>query len=142
MRDLEPVDGAGAGFGGENPFAGDDHDAFVDRDFELGWIDARQGGKNEDLTVGLEHIDRRLPARPARVLFTKAEELTVKALGPLQDLARLHPHQRLEVSWHPINGYIDHWALATGAVIATLVVALWKSASIETYSPATLLSRL
>jgi hypothetical protein len=61
---------------------------------------AREGGDDADLPVGLEHIDRGLPAGSAGSSARRLEELAVKLLGPLQQRARFGPHVVFRVTHH------------------------------------------
>ena len=53
---------------------------------------AGQGGDDPQLPLGLEHVDRRLPARGAAGLARGLEELPVQLLGLLQQRASFREH--------------------------------------------------
>src|SRR5262249_22202677 len=62
---------------------------------------AGEGGYDPDLPLGLEHIDRRLPAGGAGSSARRLEELAVKLLGLLEERARFRPHVVFRIT-HPI----------------------------------------
>jgi len=61
---------------------------------------AREGGEDPDMPVGLEHIDRGLPAGSAGPSARRLEELAVKLLGLLQQRARFGPHVIFRITHH------------------------------------------
>src|SRR5262249_9428560 len=61
---------------------------------------AGEGGYDPDLPLGLEHIDRRLPAGGAGSSARRLEELAVKLLGLLEESARFRPHVVFRITNH------------------------------------------
>ena len=62
--------------------------------------DARERHDDAELPLGLEHVDRRLPARVAAAFAGGLEELPVELLGPVQQGASLGPHQISGITRH------------------------------------------
>lgn len=100
VRDLQPQyigirarrrQGAGAG---------DEKRLPLDLDAYCLWRNAREGSDDPDLPVGLEHVDRRLPAGSAGPSARWLEELAVKLLGMLQQRARFGPHVVVRITHH------------------------------------------
>src|SRR5262249_42387881 len=61
---------------------------------------AGEGGYDPDLPLGLEHIDRRLPAGGAGSSGRRLEELAVKLLGLLEESARFRPPVGFRITHH------------------------------------------
>ena len=62
--------------------------------------DAGERHDDAELPLGLEHVDRRLPARVAAAFAGRLEELPVELLGPVQQGASLGPHQISGITRH------------------------------------------
>src|SRR5262245_19858355 len=60
---------------------------------------AGEGGYDPDLPLGLEHIDRRLPAGGAGSSARRLEELAVKLLGLLEQSACFRPHVVFRITY-------------------------------------------
>ena len=91
-----PLAGQGAG-------AGDDQRLAFDLDAHRFGRDAGQRGDDPKLALGLEHVDRRLPAGGTHALARRLEELAVKLLGLLEQGAGLGPHLMFRITHYAVS---------------------------------------
>ena len=61
---------------------------------------ARQRHDDAELPLGLEHVDRRLPARRPGAFAGRLEELPMELLGLVEQSASLSPHQISGITRH------------------------------------------
>src|SRR5581483_10258706 len=100
---LETMDGRGAQFARIGARTGDDQIAVLDHRLGAVAVDAGQRDQHQNLPIGLQNIDRRLPGDLARLRRAGPEYLTMHALGAREHLARFRPH--------PIARYVaSHFA--------------------------------
>jgi hypothetical protein len=99
LRQFEAVDPGIAEFRRQHAAPAHDECALVDYGFDIVGIDARQSDQYQHLTVGLQHIDGRLPAwlvsASARPQF---QELLVQSFGTSKRFDR--------VGQHPVDGIL------------------------------------
>src|SRR5207248_9042945 len=99
LRQLEPVDAGVAKLRRKRALAGDDEHAVLDHRLDIVRIDAGKRDQDQELVLGFEHVDRRLPAG-----FLTAELLAqpfaagqlVQGLGqhPVEGIFGLHGKTR------------------------------------------------